>query len=80
LKVGPTEDSLDLLMDHKWGRVVATLIRITGDWDLAVAVSMADGPAAGLALPTEKMPSEMPDSRSTLVPASWLRVRSGPGV
>ncbi|MGH3421374.1 MAG: sigma factor, partial [Streptosporangiaceae bacterium] len=56
--------AVDAAFREEWGRVVATLIRVTGDWDLAEECA-SEAFAAAL----ERWPvAGVPDS-----PAAWLK-------
>ena len=51
----PVATAIDGVFRREWGRIVATLIRTTGDWDLAEECT-ADAFAPHVPVPLESWP------------------------
>ena len=61
--VGPVEAAVSAAFRREWGRVVATLIRVTGDWDLAEECAQDAFTAALARWPEDGVPRN---------PGAWL--------
>ena len=64
----PVESSLETAFREEWGRIVATLIRRTGDWDLAEECAQEAFAEALRRWPTDGVPRQ---------PGAWLTTVAG---